>query len=313
MINKLVLILEQTPLIYKLLILPFYFSRFLYQSVRQHSWWFYRYPPGHYGSTIPGGKEIAANKEKIFPGQWLYEDGVDLNEDRQHELLYEFVKYFDEYDAPPKAIPTRRYYYDNKLFGFNDGFTLYAFMRCFQPARVVEIGSGFSSALMLDMKEDGLVQSRFTFIEPRPAVLNQRLNDLDKRSVTIIEEWIQNVDLDVFSSLNAGDLLFVDTSHVVKIGSDLSLIFFGILPRVKSGVMVHIHDVYWPFEYPKEMLDEGRNWNETYFVRSFLQFNSAFDILYFNSFVESKYRDEINQMMPHYFKCTGKSIWLIRK
>lgn len=298
------------PVLYKLLILPYYFLRFLFHSILTCSWWFYRYPPGHYGSTIPSARDIDVNQATIFTGQSIAEDGIGLSEHAQLERLDTFAGYYKDYDFPEHKTEDRRYYYGNKMFGFNDGFTLYSFLRDQPPANIVEIGSGFSSALMLDLSDEILKETKFTFIEPRPATLKGLMRATDKHKVTIIPNMIQDVSLSLFDHLGEGDLLFVDSSHVIKIGSDLSTIFYSILPRLKPGVVVHIHDIYWPFEYPKAMLDEGRNWNEIYFTRSFLQFNRAFEILYFTSYLEHKYREMIEDKMPGYFKCTGKSLWL---
>lgn len=311
-LEKIVSEIMKFPVLYKLLILPYYFLRFLAHSVRERSWWFYRYPPGHYGSTIPSKNDIERNQKAIFSGQSVTEDGINLNEDVQLKLLNKFIDYYKDYAFPESKTEDRRYYFDNKMFGFNDGFTLYSFLRHQPPRNIVEIGSGFSSALILDLSDGILKDTRFTFIEPRPATLRRLMRASDEKRVTIVPSIIQDVELSTFDHLGEGDLLFVDTSHVLKIGSDLSKIFFAILPRLKPGVVVQIHDVYWPFEYPKEMLDEGRNWNEIYLARSFLQFNQVFEVLYFTSFLEHKHRKLMEEKMPGYFKCTGKSLWLRR-
>jgi hypothetical protein len=102
----------------------------------------------------------------------------------------------------------------------------------------------------------------------------------------------------------------VDSSHVVKIGSDVAHIIFEILPRLKPGVIVHFHDVFYSFEYPKEWVKEGRAWNEDYFLRAFLQYNSVFQILYFNSFMGQFYQNELERKMPLCLRNTGGSLWM---
>ncbi len=108
----------------------------------------------------------------------------------------------------------------------------------------------------------------------------------------------------------AGDVVFIDSSHVVKIGSDVAYILFHILPELQPGVIVHFHDILWPFEYPEDWLCEGRAWNEAYVLRAFLQFNEAFDILYFNSYIWHHHAERLQQKMPLCMKNPGGSIWL---
>ena len=105
----------------------------------------------------------------------------------------------------------------------------------------------------------------------------------------------------------------MDTSHVLKIDSDLSKIIFSILPMLKKGVLIHFHDIFWPFEYPKAIIDDGRLWNESYFLRSFLQFNDTFDIVFFTSYMENVYKERIAEKIPRYINGSGSSLWLRKK
>ena len=140
---------------------------------------------------------------------------------------------------------------------------LYALLRRLRPKRIIEVGSGFSSALMLDSNDrflDGSICS--TFIEPYPERLRSLLTEHDKGRIELLQTAVQSVPRDVFAPPVTNDILFIDSSHVTKIGSDVNYLLFEILPRLKPGVVVHVHDVMWPFEYPKEWLMEGRAWNE---------------------------------------------------
>jgi len=114
-----------------------------------------------------------------------------------------------------------------------------------------------------------------TFIEPFPQRLKSLLKDTDKDNVTIIEKFAQDVSPSIFLNMEAGDLLFIDSSHVVKCGSDLHILMFDILPLLPKGVFVHFHDIFYPFEYPIEWVKQGRYWNENYFLRAFLSYNSV--------------------------------------
>jgi hypothetical protein len=132
----------------------------------------------------------------------------------------------------------------------------------------------------------------------------------DKSRIEVIPERVQDTSLEVFSELDAGDVLFVDSTHVAKTASDVNHIFFNVLPRLKSGVFVHFHDIYYPFVYPKDWEYEGRSWNETYLLRAFLQYNDAFQIYLYNSFLQYFHDDDFQRAMPLSMKRTGGSIWL---
>jgi hypothetical protein len=129
----------------------------------------------------------------------------------------------------------------------------------------------------------------------------------------IIAKPVQEVGLDRFASLDAGDILFVDSSHVAKIGSDVNHILFEILPRLPQGVLIHFHDMFYPFEYPREWLElESRFWNEDYLVRAFLQHNTAFTIRIWDHFLGTIYPEKLAECLPLSVKNIGGSLWLER-
>lgn len=203
-----------------------------------------------------------------------------------------------------------RYYLENGSYAYTDGIVLYALIRHFSPKRVIEIGAGFSSAVMLDTNElfmGGRIV--FTFIEPFAERFFGLISDQDRTDTNIIEREVQDVDPAIFDQLEAGDILFVDSSHVVKTGSDVHYILFNVLPRLKSGVIIHFHDVFYPFEYPEDWVIEGRNWNEDYFLRAFLSYNSAFEILLFSHYLHTHHRDAFKDM-PLCYRNPGGNLWL---
>lgn len=132
----------------------------------------------------------------------------------------------------------------------------------------------------------------------------------DKKKIYIIENKLENISLDIFLNLSEGDILFIDSTHVSKINSNINRIFFEILPILKSGVNIHFHDIFYPFEYPKEWIYEGRAWNEAYLLRAFLLFNDTFEIQYFNDFLGKYHEDLIKKEMPLCLKNKGGSIWI---
>ncbi len=105
------------------------------------------------------------------------------------------------------------------------------------------------------------------------------------------------------------DILFIDSTHVSKIGSDVNRLIFDILPALPRGVVVHFHDIFFPFEYPLEWLYEGRAWNEAYLLRAFLSYNKSFKILFWNSYLQAKQLDALNAAYPA-MAVGGSSIWI---
>lgn len=269
------------------------------------------YPPGHFSSPIPNIREIFSREGEIFDQSVRDIPGIDLREHQQVNLLHALSKYYVDLPFTPNSIRPRRYYYENDFFSYGDAIILFSMLRHYRSRRVVEIGSGFSSAVMLDTKELFLGDSiDLTFVEPNPHRLLGLLKEHGKAECHIIQKRVQDIDLSIIESLDENDLLFVDSSHVLKMGSDVGYIIFHILPRLKRGVIVHFHDIPWPFEYSKEWLVRGMIWNEAYFLRSFLQYNDAFPILYFNAYMYKFHREILRQKMPLCLQNPGGSLWL---
>ncbi|MEJ1237891.1 class I SAM-dependent methyltransferase [Chryseolinea sp. T2] len=253
------------------------------------------YEPGHFYSPVVNKESIETN------ASFDYSDvvgGIELNVEQQFDLLKRIAPLYSDSLFPVDGTSTFRYRYNNDYFSFSDGIFLSMVMRHFRPSKMIEVGSGFSSAAMLDTNEkflDGSVD--LTFIEPYP---ENRLNNLisPKDKCSVIVNTVQSVELSRFEALNAGDILFIDSSHVAKYQSDVNFVFFKVLPVLKSGVIIHFHDVFFPFEYPIEWLKQGRSWNEAYLLRAFLMYNSNFEIMLFPSLLEMHYSQWFQKHMP---------------
>jgi hypothetical protein len=271
------------------------------------------FPAGHYSSPIPDRDEILAYVKSRKP-QGMELPDVDLNKENQSRLLNEYLQFYEELPFPERQKPEYRYYYDNDWYCYSDAIFLYCFLRKHKPKRIIEIGSGFSSAVMLDTV-DGFLSHRpeITFIEPYPNRLISLLRSSDEDQVRIIDRRIQEVPSEVLLSLEAGDFLFIDSSHVVKCGSDLQLLMFEVLPLLPSGIFVHFHDVFYPFDYPSEWLMQGRYWNENYFLRAFLSYNREWRIYFFNTYVAFAFNDFIKDKMPLCVKDSGGSLYIQKR
>ncbi len=231
----------------------------------------------------------------------------------QLDLLGELSEHFAEFPFTDEPCDSMRYHCGNDYFGYGDAIILYSMLRHLRASRVMEIGSGYSSALMLDVNQTFLSQSiEFTFIDPFPSRVQDLFHDGDEARVNILAQPVQDVPLTAFECLERNDLLFVDSSHVAKMGSDLNDILFRILPVLQPGVVIHFHDVFWPFEYPMEWILEGRAWNEAYVLRAFMQYNHAFEFLYFNSFMAHRLPSDVAGLMPRALPDPGGSVYLRR-
>jgi hypothetical protein len=269
-------------------------------------------PPGHFLSPIPSLKDVRRDEERLFrrPNELA---GIELNEARQLELLKRFRTYYAELPFPENQTSGYRYFFDNPMYSYSDAIFLYCMLRHLRPRRVIEVGSGYSSCVTLDTNERFFRNElACTFIEPAPAVLLSLITAEDRERVEIIEKRVQDVDVSKFMQLEENDVLFIDSTHVSKIGSDVNYIFSEVLPSLSRGVYVHFHDVFFPFEYPRDWIYQGRVWSEAYLLRAFLTFNSAFEIVLFNTYLEHFHREEFERHMPLCLRNEGASIWLRR-
>ncbi len=277
-------------------------------EISKGSFWF---PPGHFYSPIPAIEEVKQREEEIFnkiPGEI---PGIDLNVEEQLELLNKFKKYYKEQPFGSRKREGLRFYFENPSYSYSDAIVLYCMIRHLQPKKIIEVGSGYSSCIILDTNELFFGDSiSCTFIEPYPQLLQSLIKGADKMKIEVIQKNLQDVNLDKFSELSAGDIFFVDSTHVSKINSDVNYIFFKILPYLESGVYIHFHDIFYPFEYPKEWVYQGLAWNEAYLLRAFLQYNNAFKIQFFNTYLEHFHREEFFDEMPIPLKYVGASIWI---
>jgi hypothetical protein len=267
-------------------------------------------PVGHFYSPYPSIEEIRQNEEKIFDTSQRTLAAIDLNEEEQVQLFWEFAEYYKQIPFTFEKTEKHRFYFDNPSYSHGDAIDLYCMVRHLTPKRIMEIGSGHSSSLTLDINEIYFENSiECTFIEPHPQLLYSLLRPNDLQRVTIHASRLQDVELDLFSRLEENDILFIDSTHVSKVNSDVNRIFFEILPSLNKGVYIHFHDVGYPFEYPPMWIYEGRAWQEAYLLRAFLQYNAHFKIKYFNNFLLCFHKDLFDKAMPTYVP-TGGSIWL---
>ena len=249
--------------------------------------------------------------------------GIDINESMQLDLLRKhFPKFRNEYEQFPTepAGKLHHFHLDNDLFGGLDALIAHCMVRHFKPRLIVEIGGGFSTLLLTEAAARNNT-SALICIEPFPQeFLKQGFPGLNR----LIEKKVEDIDLEFFSQLHSGDVLFIDSSHTVKIGGDVNYLFLEVLPRLEPGVIVHIHDIFLPFDYRRDwVLGKFRFWAEQYLLQAFLAFNSEFEVLMANNYVAHGYLDDVKAAFPSLEKLKaafpnsvgwgGGSFWMRRK
>jgi hypothetical protein len=237
--------------------------------------------------------------------------GIDLNTDEQMNLLNSFERYYNELPFSDNKTEGLRFYYKNRFFTYSDAIFLYCMLRRLKPHNIIEAGSGFSSSVILDTNEKFMQNTiHCTFIEPYPKRLKSLLKNDDKAKTTIHEKRLQEIPLEVFMELSENDILFIDSTHVSKFESDVNYVVHTILPKLAKGVHIHFHDIFYPFEYPEAWLLQGVAWNEQYILRAFLEYNNAFKIVLFTTYLKWKFKNELEERFPLIYKNTGGSIWI---
>ncbi len=225
--------------------------------------------------------------EPIYKAEHIFRDpeeprsiaGIDWNLAGQMDLLRQF-----KFGAALRALEGRHhrghtYSYGNSMFGPGDAEALYSMIRHARPRRIVEIGCGQSTlvayfAIADAVAEDPTYRCQQICFEPFE---NPWLDDL---GVEVYRKRIERADLDLFRSLSAGDIIFIDSSHVLRPMGDVEFEFLHILPILPKGVIVQVHDIFTPRDYPAAWLKKDRRpWNEQYLLEAFLAFNSEFEIL----------------------------------
>ena len=253
-------------------------------------------------------------RSQIWPPTPRETPGIDWLEDEQAALC---TGPFAEQDRlafihQASDDPTE-YFTSNDQFPALDAWALEAMIRHHRPKRFIEVGSGFSSLVTARVNREHFDTGiEFVCVEPYP---RQFLLDGVPGISGLRVEKIQDTPLDVFTSLGRNDIVFVGTSHVVKTGGDVPWIYNQILPRLAPGVVVHMHDVGLPGDYPPAWVLDGWGWNETYLVNAFLAFNVAFAVRFSSPMLVQRRREALLAAFPDYVDHetrAGSSLWIQR-
>jgi len=261
--------------------------------------WGYHIRPIHYYEPLPDFRSITAEelkRKRAFPA-------IDFGWEAQLALVNELSAYRDE-------LENLEFEFNNGFFSGLDAAVYYGLIRHLKPRRIVEIGGGYSTR-MASKALSANQQGTLTCIDPFPEDRLLRA-DLD---VELITKRIEEIDVEFFSCLEANDILFIDSSHTVKFGSDVCYEFLEVLPRLAAGVWVHVHDVFFPHDYPAEWLIEQRlALNEQYLLQAFLTFNSSFSVQLANYWLCLEHCDDAVRLWPNVVlpEHRSSSFWMKR-
>lgn len=254
--------------------------------------------PNHFYWPVPDVEQLEQREWPIYAAP----PGCDFRLCEQVDLARHFAAHYIP-ELSWNAQPTEdSYHYHNGYFESCDAEIAYCMVRHRKPRRIIEIGSGYSTrvmaaALRANLERDGIAGDLIT-VDPCPERLPKSgLKDL----VTVVAEPVQRLDIGLFDLLGAGDIVFIDSSHVVAVGSDVVREYLQILPRLKPGVLVHLHDIFLPSDYPRRaVLNNLSFWSEQYLLQAFLAFNPEFEVLWSASAMQISHARTLDQCFPNW-------------
>jgi predicted O-methyltransferase YrrM len=240
--------------------------------------------------------------------------GIKMNTDEQLALLSKFRYNAELLALPFEKVNSETYYYNNGFYEAGDAEYLYSLIRHVKPKRMIEIGSGNSTlmarnAVNKNKQEDATYDCKHTCIEPF------YFGWIEKLGVELKQMLVEDVDKAIFRTLEAGDILFIDSSHVIRPQGDVLVEFLEILPMLKPGVFVHVHDIFTPKDYLNEWVYGHLMWNEQYLLEAFLSHNADFRIMGALNYLQHNHKKEVEAAFPILAKQShkeSKSFWFVR-
>jgi hypothetical protein len=252
--------------------------------------------PVHFYSPVPSYESVAAGhfrEPRPCPG-------IDLDPPRLAAELRKLAQYATECEWPDASEGSGTYHTQNEMFGYSSAALLHCMLRAHATRRVIEVGGGYSSLISLAALHANSAQRGFTCVEPYPRPWLAPA--ISKAGGQLVRQPVQSLAPSFFDELEAGDLLFIDSSHVAKLASDVNFLFLEVLPRLRPGVLVHVHDIYIPYEYPAEHFFSGQKvfWNEQYVLQAMLSANPAYQVVLPGFFVQTELAAEFAAAFPRY-------------
>lgn len=299
-LNKLKFIID---LFFSLVLIPASLIMLLYRKFGSHK--------------LPISKKIL-NSVGIFPltdqynepqfnfnglGKNLYNSrnlpGINLNLKEQIHNLSNLVYKNELIELElEKKSPSYKFCIKNTFFEHGDAEIYYQLIRHLKPKNILEVGSGHSTLIALEAIKKNLemnqIKTQITCVEPYE---NNWLNDLD---IKILRKKIEDVEKSYYLNLASGDIFFIDSSHIIRPRGDVLKIFLEILPMLNKGVIVHIHDIFTPKDYPEQwIIRENKFWNEQYLVETLMMNNNKYEIYLLLNYLKNNAYDKLTKVCPY--------------
>lgn len=271
----------------------------------------------HFHSPVPDTRILSREptRSRLWPEHAPEQPGLEWRGDAQLRLVREELAQQEPMVFPeqPTEDPTE-FFSSNPAFAPHDAWALQAMLRHLRPRRMIETGSGWTSLLAARVNREHLGEEmELACIDPYPQ--DFMAGGID--GVTeLIKKPVEEMPVEYFQKLESGDVLFIDSTHTLKTGSDVTFLFGEIIPRLQPGVVIHIHDIFLPGEYPQQWVLSGWSWNEQYLVQAFLAFNDAFEVLLSLGWLAHRHPQVIEEAVPNFerfYPGRGGSLWIRRK
>jgi hypothetical protein len=273
--------------------------------------------PIHFYQPIPDIQEL--KKRNVWEKVSKLE-GINISASEGLSFITKLAnEYGDECDWPNERTNNRAdFFLHNRSFSFGCAAPLHCMIRLFKPKKIIEIGSGLSSRVIrgaIKLNSSSNLETEYTIIDPYSSLKEKNFSE----KTNIIRKPVETIDLEIFKELAENDIIFIDSSHVVKIGSDVNFEILDILPALQNGVLVHFHDIPMPFEYPEICATNPHFrvfWNESYLLQAFLTCNDDFEVLLPMALLQANFTPELKKLFPRSQKTNAGwisgSFWIRR-
>jgi hypothetical protein len=254
----------------------------------------------HYYEPIPEYESVPPSYFEVRHDS----PGVTLDLDVIQRVMQSLAAYGPECKWPEEPPGAGGYFAGNPSFGYSSAAILHAMVRWTGARKVLEIGGGYSSLISVEALKMNFSGGNFKFIcvEPFPNDLVKGLIRENPGPCELIAKNAEELNPEFYLQLQENDILFIDSSHVAKLNSDVNFLYLNVLPKLHKDTVIHIHDIYYPYEYPKEHFYGPKKifWNEQYLLSAFLTNNPNFEIIFPGYHLQKDFGAEFQAAFPHY-------------
>lgn len=263
--------------------------------------------PANFYSNIPLVQEIENSFEYKNSNQEVYNSDI-FSQETISNFIEQISVYADEFNPPLESNSENpgQFFWKNPAFSFSDAMSYYCVIRHVKPDCILEIGSGYST-LVADqaLKKNG--RGKLILIEPYPKEFLAELETVDK----IIKSFVQDISVsNLVDLIESCQIWFIDSTHTVKVGSDCLYLYLKIMPEICQDLLVHTHDIYLPFGFPKEAaLEKQIYWTEQYLLYAYMLDNPKIEVLFGSAYAKKKLPNLLKHFMRNRYPGGGGSLW----